>query len=98
MDPGCERDRARTRARSRCDSRPLAPPGMMARMDDRPWLASYPSDVPTTLAPYPEVSLFSLLEASARRFGRGPALAFFGKHMAYSALLSEVERFSAALA
>jgi long-chain acyl-CoA synthetase len=81
-----------------CDSRHLAAPGMMAGMDDRPWLAAYPSDVPTSLAPYPEVSLFSLLEASARRFGRRPALAFFGKHLTYSALLAEVERFSAALA
>jgi long-chain acyl-CoA synthetase len=71
---------------------------MMSAMDDRPWLATYPSDVPTTLAPYPEISLFSILEASARRFGRNPALAFFGKHITYSALLSEVERFSAVLA
>lgn len=67
-------------------------------MDDRPWLSTYPSDVPRTLAPYPEVSLFSVLEASARQFGRNPALAFFGRHITYSALLSEVERFSAVLA
>lgn len=79
-------------------SRPAAPPGMMAAMDDRPWLSTYPSDVPRTLAPYPEVSLFSVLEASARQFGRNPALAFFGRHITYSALLSEVERFSAVLA
>ncbi|HEY7478032.1 MAG TPA: long-chain fatty acid--CoA ligase [Actinomycetota bacterium] len=66
--------------------------------DHRPWFASYPPGVPHSLEPYPEESMFSMLEASARRFPENPALAWFGKHMSYSGLLAEVERCSAMLA
>ncbi len=66
--------------------------------EHRPWFASYPEGVPHTLAPYPEKSLFSLLEESAKRFPNRPALAFFGKHLSYRQMLREVERVSAALA
>jgi len=66
--------------------------------DARPWLVSYPSDVPQTLAPYPEESVFTLLESSARRFPGRPAIAWFGKHLTYAELLLEVERCSAMLA
>jgi long-chain acyl-CoA synthetase len=66
--------------------------------DHRPWFASYPDDVPRTLAPYPEKNLFSILEESAARFPDRPAIAWFGKHISYKELLTEVERFSAALA
>ena len=67
-------------------------------MDHRPWFASYPPDVPKTLAPYPETSVFSILADSARRFPERPALAWFGKHLSYRQLMEEVERFSAVLA
>ena len=66
--------------------------------DVRPWLTSYPPDVPQTLAPYPEESVFTLLDASARRFPARPAIAWFGKHLRYADLLAEVERCSAMLA
>ncbi|MEX0753588.1 MAG: long-chain fatty acid--CoA ligase [Actinomycetota bacterium] len=66
-------------------------------MQDRPWLEHYPPDVPKTLAPFPERSLFSLLEDSARRHPDRPATAFFGKHLTYRQLLERVERFSAVL-
>jgi long-chain acyl-CoA synthetase len=66
--------------------------------DVRPWLASYPPDVPQTLAPYPEESVFTLLDASARRFPTRPAIAWFGKRLPYADLLAEVERCSAMLA
>ena len=39
---------------------------------DRPWLASYPNGVPKSLAPYPEKSLYSLLEDAARRHPNSP--------------------------
>ena len=67
-------------------------------MDHRPWFASYPPDVPKTLAPYPEKSVFSILDDAARRFPERPALAWFGKHTSYRDLMQEVERFSAVLA
>ena len=58
---------------------------------------SYPSDVPTSLAPLPEENVFAMLEASARRFPDRPAIAWFGKHVTYGGLLHEVERCSAML-
>ena len=66
--------------------------------DERAWLRSYPSDVPHSLAPYPKESLYSLLRNAVAGFPDRPALAFFGAHMTYAKLLSEVERFSAVLA
>lgn len=66
--------------------------------EHRPWFASYPPGVPRTLEPYPEISVFGMLEASARRFPDRPALAWFGKRMTYRELLAEVERASAMLA
>jgi long-chain acyl-CoA synthetase len=72
---------------------------MMPRMTDhRPWFASYAPDVAKTLEPYPQESLFALLEAATRRHPDLPALAWFGAHMPYRTLLDEVERCSAALA
>jgi len=66
--------------------------------DHRPWFKSYPAEVPHTLEPYPEVSVFSMLEGSARRFPDRPSMAWFGRHMSYGFLLREVERFSGVLA
>src|SRR2546423_1953202 len=66
--------------------------------DHRPWFRSYPEGVPKTLDPYPEKSLFTVLEDSARRFPDRPAIAWFGRHITYKELLRETERFSAALA
>lgn len=65
--------------------------------EHRPWFASYQTEVPRTLEPYPRTSVFSMLESSARRFPDRPAMAWFGRHMSYRFLLAEVERFSAVL-
>jgi long-chain acyl-CoA synthetase len=64
----------------------------------RPWFSSWPPDVPRSLEPYPEVSLFSLLADAASSFPDRPAIAFFGKHLSYRETLMEVERCSAMLA
>ena len=66
--------------------------------EHRPWFKSYVPGVPTTLEPYPEISVFGMLEASARRFPDKPAIAWLGKRLPYGKLLAEVERCSAALA
>jgi long-chain acyl-CoA synthetase len=66
--------------------------------DPRPWHATYPPDVPPSLEPYPDESVFALLEGAAAGFADHPALAFFGRHLPYKTLLREVERFSAVLA
>ena len=66
--------------------------------DHRPWFATYPSGVPHSLEPYPNLSVFGMLEASARKHPEATALAWFGRKISYGALLREVERCSAALA
>jgi len=66
--------------------------------DHRPWFATYPPGVPHSLEPYPNLSVFGMLEASARTHPEAPALAWFGRKISYAALLREVERCSAALA
>jgi len=65
--------------------------------EHRPWFKSYPPGVPTTLEPYPDISVFGMLEASARRQPDRSAIAWYGKHLSYRKLLDEVERASAAL-
>ncbi len=64
----------------------------------RPWFDHYASGIPRTLEPYPEMSVFSMLESSARRFPNRPSMAWFRRHMSYAFLLREVERFSSVLA
>jgi long-chain acyl-CoA synthetase len=66
--------------------------------DHGPWFRSYPPGVPHTLEPYPDLSVFGMLEASARAHQDAAALAWFGRKMSYGDLLIEVERCSAALA
>ena len=68
--------------------------------DHRPWFASYPEDVPKSLAPYPERSLFTILEESARRFPDRPATVWAvpgGMTLSYRQLMEQVEKFSAVL-
>jgi long-chain acyl-CoA synthetase len=73
-------------------------------MEGRPWLASYPPDVPHSLAPYPAKSLFSILDESARRFPDRPAIAFrvpgapMGKTLTYAQLSKQIDQFSRVLA
>jgi long-chain acyl-CoA synthetase len=67
----------------------------------RPWLASYPPDVPHSLAPFPEKPLWSLLEESAQRFPNADAVAFpvapMARRLTYRQLKEEAERFAGAL-
>jgi long-chain acyl-CoA synthetase len=68
----------------------------------RPWLASYPPGVPESLEPYPEKSVWGLLEESADRFPDAPAVAFpvapMAKGLTYRQLKAEAERFAGAMA
>jgi len=74
-------------------------PHIMPRMSgERPWLSTYPADVPHSIAPFPSESVFGLLESAATRFPDRPAIAWFGKHLSYRQLLHEVEVCSAMLA
>jgi len=72
---------------------------MMAHMTDhRPWFASYPPGVPKTVEPYPDISVFQMLERSAKRLPDRPAIAWFGRKLSYAETLRETERCSAMLA
>jgi long-chain acyl-CoA synthetase len=69
---------------------------------ERPWLASYPPDVPHSLAPYPERPVWSLLEESAEKHPDSPAIAFpvapMSRRLTYRQLKEEAERFAGAMA
>jgi len=68
---------------------------------ERPWLKSYPSDVPHSLAPFPERPVWSLLEESAEKFPDSPAVAFpvapMARRLTYRQLKEEAERFAGAM-
>jgi long-chain acyl-CoA synthetase len=68
---------------------------------ERPWLASYPPDVPESLAPFPEQPVWWLLEESARKFPNAPAVSFpiapMARRLTYRQLKEEAERFAGAL-
>jgi len=69
---------------------------------ERPWLNSYPSDVPHSLAPYHERPVWSLLEESAEKYPGSPAVAFpvapMARRLTYRQLKEEAERFAGAMA
>jgi long-chain acyl-CoA synthetase len=71
-------------------------------MAERPWLASYPPDVPHTLAPYPEKPVWSLLQEAAERHPDSLAVVFpvapMAKRLTYRQLVAEAEQFAKALA
>ena len=64
---------------------------------DKPWLASYPPDVPADYE-FPEVPLTRLLDDSAASFPTTTALAFLGTRITYRELKDQVDRFATALA
>ncbi|HEU0131250.1 MAG TPA: long-chain fatty acid--CoA ligase [Mycobacteriales bacterium] len=64
---------------------------------DRPWLASYPPDVPGDYE-FPEVPLTRLLDDAAASFPTTTALAFLGTRITYRELKDAVDRFATALA
>jgi long-chain acyl-CoA synthetase len=66
-------------------------------MEDRIWHHSYPENVPISLEPYPEHSLYKFLDDAATRFPDNPAIAFLGAHMTYAELANHVTRFAGAL-
>lgn len=69
---------------------------------ERPWLKAYPEGVPESLEPYPETSMFQMLEETVARFPDSPAVAFpvapMAKGLTYRQLMDEVEQMSRALA
>lgn len=67
-------------------------------MEERSWHPSYPDAVPTSLQPYPEKSLYMLLQDAVNGYADRPATAFYGSHLSYRELGAEVESLASALA
>jgi long-chain acyl-CoA synthetase len=65
--------------------------------DARPWLASYPDDVPADYD-FPAVPMTRFLDDAAAAFPTRTALAFLGSTMTYRELRGAVDRFASALA
>ena len=65
--------------------------------DARPWLASYPPDVPTEFTP-PDVPLTALLDDAAEAFPGGVAITAGGATFTYRRLRELVDRFAGGLA
>jgi long-chain acyl-CoA synthetase len=61
-------------------------------------LAHYDSDVPASVAPYPERTLIDYLDDLAREHGQRPALLFKGNTVSYAELNAQSDAFAAALA
>jgi long-chain acyl-CoA synthetase len=66
-------------------------------MPEQPWFVHYPEGVPKELSLTDE-TLTAMLCRSAQRFGRRPALYFFGKTISYQECHALVERFACGLA
>ena len=53
--------------------------------EDRPWIKSWPPDVPQNLS-YPKVPLFELLRKTAKNHPEKPAIVYFGRQITYAEL------------
>ncbi|MFD1955003.1 long-chain fatty acid--CoA ligase [Paenibacillus thailandensis] len=62
----------------------------------RPWLASYPQEIPASID-YPNESLPSILTKAAAQFPRNEAIHFFGRSVSYRELHAQAARLSNAL-
>ncbi|MGN6472117.1 MAG: long-chain-fatty-acid--CoA ligase [Mycobacteriales bacterium] len=69
----------------------------MTGYDDRPWLASYPPDVPSE-ADVPVVPLTRLLDDAANSYPDHVAISCLGNRLTYRALRESVDRFAGGLA
>jgi long-chain acyl-CoA synthetase len=66
-------------------------------MTEHLWFLHYPEGVPHELSIRPE-TLSAMFSRSAQRFGRRPALYFFGKTLSYHECDGLIERFACGLA
>src|SRR3954464_1423621 len=69
----------------------------MAAYDARPWLSSYPTEVPHDYD-IPSVPLTRFLDDAAESFPTAIAVTFLGTTLTYARLRSDVDSFAGALA
>ncbi len=65
-----------------------------AARPQKPWLASYPDNMPAEVGPLPAGSIGELLVKACKQYAGQPAFVFMGRSMSYA----ELERHSSALA
>lgn len=68
----------------------------LQKVDSRPWLRHYPSEIPKSIQ-YDEKPIHQFLEESAQEYSKKKALHFLGKEMSYESLYSEVKQFASYL-
>jgi len=71
---------------------PKALTALTAGLPEKPWLKSYPKNVPAELGPLPHSSIGDLLTAACKQFSGQPAFVCMGKAISYA----ELDRLSAA--
>ncbi len=64
---------------------------------DRPWLKSWPPDVPQHID-YPNIALSDFLKNTAKRYPDHPAIVYFDKELSYGQLDVATDKFGTALA
>jgi len=63
---------------------------------ERPWLKSYPEDIPVTIA-YPQITIHQILANTAKKYPENTALIFIGRKMTYRELSELVDKLATAL-
>jgi long-chain acyl-CoA synthetase len=76
---------------------PGPPPVGASRYDARPWLASYPDDIPADYD-FPVLPVTRFLDDAAAAFPTRVAVAFLGTTLSYRELRETVDRFASVLA
>src|SRR4030095_8894611 len=71
--------------------------GVMTIVEQRPWLKSYPPEIPPHVE-YREIPLYTLLEEAVKKHPDLPALRFFHIKLTYAELWGRVLRCAAAFA
>ena len=77
--------------RKSADPKPKAKTATV-RISDKPWLRSYPKDVPTEIGRLADASLGDLMATSCKQYAGRPAFSCMGKMLTFA----ELERLSSA--
>ena len=69
----------------------------MGIYSEKPWMKSYfigPFKLPKTMEPYPEISVYQLLEETEKEFPENIACEYLDQQITYKILKNKVDRFN----